>query len=139
MQACSSNCTNSSYIPGIFSTSCCQTNNCNSIKTKAIVSSCYMGLSFTSSLFGTAQLLPILIKNCSSGNDQYCASISANSSVFKSRLNAYLCLSICKSENINGISVSCCQGANCNAPSKSPESRVSIQLLIIVFSLFYFI
>jgi len=140
MQECSSNCTNYSYIPGILLTSCCQTNNCNNITTKAIVSSCYQGISISSSFFGPLNLDLIGQSTCQSPNNQYCASITANSSLLSTRINAYLCLSICKPESINGLSISCCQSPNCNVPSKSSKTVVCIELLItILISLFYFI
>ena len=71
MQQCSLNCVPWS-IPGLFSTTCCQSNNCNNVTVASKVSSCYvgevdsnLGVSNPISAVGTAQ--------CKAPYNQYCA------------------------------------------------------------------
>ncbi len=140
MQECSTNCTNSSYIPGIFATNCCQTTDCNRIVTKTVVSSCYQGVSFSTHLLRTIELNFIGQKTCYAPNNQYCAVITGNSTLLNTYFNAYLCMSVCKPESINGLTISCCQNNNCNVPSKSSKIDMpvyfSIPFLISLFCFF---
>ena len=113
LQECASLCENSSSI------SCCQTDNCNNLTLKTIVSSCLQGGNWQSEVFSINK--PVNIKNCESPKNQWCMLQKVPSQLVS--IDMFSCSDSCIPIDTPELIVKCCQKDNCNTPVQ--QSKLS--------------
>ena len=128
---------NETYI-----TSCCQTDNCNSVPIEPKVTSCYVGEKTIVNLKNQTILKNSISKlNCVSPKNQICMTYytAYNDSQINMTSASYLCTDSCiAGMDSYGSLTKCCQSNNCNCPDNticSGSVSFSYACIILIMSI----